>query len=175
MEFMHVSLESSAQPYEDNPALADSLVRPGRTTQRQSSYSKEFGTFSELENCTFRPAIRPSSAARSPRSWAAMSAGDCMRKEHSLERTRRQQEELHLATHTFTPTLYKPPNKLASVSGRLMSTDPSFTTRIMHKLQVRASKAQQARYEREAKEMEECTFKPATGRMPKLIQRLMHD
>lgn len=145
---MHVSLQSSVQPYDDTCLpLGDSLAQAGRATQRAGM--REFGAFSEMQNCTFRPAIRASSQARSPRSWASMSRGDYMLKQRSIERTRQQQEELLKATHTFKPVLHTPPNMLASTQGRLMAKDPAFTARMMRKHQDRTFKAQRAQYERE--------------------------
>jgi hypothetical protein len=173
LEHMHVSLESSVQPYEEAMTWRDSLVQAGRSGPRPRKNA--FGTLSDVENCTFRPAIRPSSRARSPRSWYAMSRGDYMRQQRSIERRRQQQEVMLTETHTFKPVLHTPPRNLARTQGRLMAMDPSFTTRVLRRDQVRAAKAQRAQHDREQKELLECTFKPTTGRMPRLIQQLMHE
>lgn len=148
MECMHMSLESSAQPHEEFLPLGDSLSQAGRAAQRP--FTGEFGSLSEIENCTFKPAIRPSSQARTPRSWESMSRGDYMRKQLTIERTRQQQEELLKATHTFEPVLHTPSSPmLASTQGRLMPTDPNFTMRMTHKDKARESEALRARCERE--------------------------
>lgn len=142
MDCMHVSLESSVQPYDDALLpLRDPLAQTGRDV--------EFGTFNDIANCTFKPAIRPSSQARSPRSWSSMSTGDSLRKHKSIERIRQRQEELLNASHTFKPVLYTPPGNLASTPGRLMARDPSFTARVNQKNEARTSKALRAQYERE--------------------------
>jgi hypothetical protein len=171
MECMHVSLESAVQHCKAIVPPGESFAPSGRATQRP--HQGGFGSLGEMEHCTFRPAIRPSSQARSPRSWESLSRGDYLRKQHSLQRARQQQEELHKSTHTFKPVLYTPPSSFASSQGRLMATEPSFTARIRRMRQARESKAQRAKWEREAKEMQECTFHPATGRMPRSLMRLM--
>lgn len=142
MQCMHVSLESTVQPYDDTfLPLQDSLA-PTRN-------DVEFGKFNEIANCTFKPAIRPSSQARSPRSCSSMSRGDSLRKQRNIERTRQRQEELLRASHTFKPVLHTPPGHLASTQGRLMARDPSFTARMNRKSEARISKALRAQYERE--------------------------
>jgi hypothetical protein len=171
MDCMHVSLESGVPPYEA-PVLSRGFLAPsGKVVARP--HKGGLASVGEMAHCTFRPAIRPSSQARKPRSWVALSRGDYLRKQRSLERARQQQEELLRSTHTFKPVMYTPPGTFASTRGRLLATESSFTERIRRMRQARESKALHAKWEREEKEMRECTFHPVTGRMPRSLMRLM--
>jgi hypothetical protein len=171
MDCMHVSLESGVPPYEAFVPSQGALATSGRAKQRP--HKQGIGSLGEMEHCTFRPAIRPSSQARSPRSCESLSRGDYLKRQHSVERARQQQEELHKAAHTFKPVLHTPPRSFAGTQGRLMSKEPSFTSRINNMRQEREFKSQLAKWEREEKEMQECTFHPVTGRMPRSLMWLM--
>jgi hypothetical protein len=134
-QLLHVSLESGAHPYDDqgHQHFGPSTRRSTSKAKLSVPESRMFCTIGEMQNCTFRPAIRPSSQVREPRSVDEMSTGDLLVKQNRLQQRLREKEDHERAMHPFKPTLYTPPKRFSDVKGKVAYDDPTFTARCTYK------------------------------------------
>lgn len=111
-----VSLEEMVEPYEDGPPNASTASsRFGNCPTPRPEFAKE----SEVENCTFRPQIRPSSHVRAGRTVEELSAGDYASRSARLQQRTLQKEEMIRKETPFKPHLFSPSKSVAGVKGKI--------------------------------------------------------
>lgn len=117
MQCMHsLSLEGMVEPYEDgSPDACTATSRPGQGALQRLEYAKD----SEVENCTFRPCIRPSSHFRTGRTVEELSMGDSASRAAKIQERTRQKEQMIKQGTPFKPRLYIPPKSIAGVRGKV--------------------------------------------------------
>eukprot|EP00892_Ulva_mutabilis_P011721 jgi/Ulvmu1/8921/UM005_0012.1 len=170
MQCMHsVSLEQMVEPYEDGPPdVSTETFQCGQGLARRPEFAKE----SELENCTFRPKIRPSSRLRCGRTVEELSMGDYASRSAKIQQQTLQKEEMIKKETPFKPQLFSPSQVLSGVKGKI-AWDNAYIQRCRDK-QYQKEQIRQAHQAMQLEqEMKECTFRPRTGRMPKLIREMI--
>jgi hypothetical protein len=121
--------------------------------------------------CTFAPAINPSSRAMRPRSVVDMSRGDALKRETAARLLRLRIEQEDLEGITFRPRI----NERSRVSEgrlRILSDPDNYVRRIQHEQDLQAEKARRALSEKEAAERAACTFAPAVHGAPAYVSQI---
>jgi hypothetical protein len=113
----------------------------------------------EDPNCTFRPHISLKASHRRPKTSEELSRGDLQRKLQAQEASRLKIEQDRMKEATFTPLLS---SAVVSSEGRLrvISEGETYVMRLQTEELFKQQRAIQAQREREAREMEECSFTP---------------
>jgi hypothetical protein len=121
--------------------------------------------------CTFAPAINPSSRAMRPRSVVDMSRGDALKRETAARLLRLKIEQEDLEGITFRPRI----NERSRVSEgrlRILSDPDNYVRRIQRDQDAQAERARRALSDKEAAERAACTFAPAVHGAPAYVSQI---
>jgi hypothetical protein len=147
---------------------ADFLERMEQATIKKNDNEIKRQSLLDSATCTFQPKITKKSEKLRPRSSFEMSKGDMMKiesKKTSIAQRREMEEEKLMP---FKPTISQ-----RAKSKKSLLADPSALLENYHE---RLAKKEQARTEqlreREQKELDQCTFAPATRDCPSYIAKI---
>jgi hypothetical protein len=123
---------------------------------------------------TFAPVISPYSQQLPRRTIDDMSTGDLIRQKRALQVRRAEKLRGEMDSATFQPQLVASSRILSynyesTLSARSVRS-PSYTDTIREQVSIREQKMELARKEREARELEECSFNPVRTKMPALVE-----
>ena len=121
--------------------------------------------------CTFAPAINPSSRAMRPRSVVDMSRGDALKRETAARLLRLKIEQEDLEGITFRPRINER-SRAAEGRLRILSDPDSYVARLKMDAARQAESARRSAAQSEASELAECTFTPAVHGAPEYVSRI---
>jgi len=121
--------------------------------------------------CTFAPAINPSSRAMRPRSVVDMSRGDALKRETAARLLRLKLEQEDLQGITFKPAINE---RSRHTEGRLriLSEPESYVARVKAVQATQVDRIRRQMQQAEATELAECTFTPAVHSAPEYVSRI---
>lgn len=121
--------------------------------------------------CTFAPAINPSSRAMRPRSVVDMSRGDALKRETAARLLRLKLEQEDLQGITFKPAINE---RSRHTEGRLriLSEPESYVARVKAVQANQVDRIRRQMQQAEATELAECTFTPAVHSAPEYVSRI---
>jgi hypothetical protein len=121
--------------------------------------------------CTFAPAINPSSRAMRPRSVVDLSRGDALKRETAARLLRLKLEQEDLQGITFRPKINER-SRHAEGRLRILSEPDTYVERLNAAAAEQRERARQSVRQSEESELAECTFTPAVHGAPEYVTRI---
>ncbi|KAG2501146.1 hypothetical protein HYH03_000962 [Edaphochlamys debaryana] len=153
---------------------AEPSGRTGASSPGRSALDRRARTVMEMyRECTFQPQITRKAAAMPSRSVEELADGGRSRREEWAEQQRTLKQEREVAEATFKPQVSQN-SSYAHVRPRISIRQPdAYLAHVAQKRQQRELLRAELEAEREAMEMQQCTFRPQTTPLPAyLIRRL---
>jgi len=121
--------------------------------------------------CTFHPAINPTSRGLKARSVEELSRGDALKRETAARMVKLRLEQEDLGGVTFQPKINEK-SKHTESRLRILADPDSYVQRLKQEAAVLAEKARRSNAEAEMMEMAECTFHPSVHPAPEYVSRI---
>lgn len=176
LEAKQSRLEERSKEPDHKPKLCERSTQLAKGTFEQRNLDllkkRKDLTYSEIET-TFTPKISSLAKASRHRSVEEMCYGDAEKKQKKLDDLKKLYEDQE--ARSFQMTFVEYPSAVeASSKLRLLDDSETYLDRIQEARELKAGKAEKERFEREAKELVECTHMPEILEAPAFVKRVAH-
>lgn len=169
----HSALDGGGSRLQQPTASSATKGRRPTTAAAGARGSKDAAAYVDPE-CTFKPAITKLAQRMPSRSFAEMSE-QARAREEWLEEQRIMRELESMADATFRPQLVAQRSYAGPAASKLELRDPQkYMAMVQARQRAKQEVLNKAALEREARQLEECTFKPSINKLPAYLERRYH-